>query len=479
VATLNSKSTWLASQQTDEQSIQNSIQAIKNEILQLTQSAEYQQQYGTAQKLDAVKKAYLAKSILDFGKSNHSQLEELCRENKINSLDSFVGEFDSRLENALTNFCFGYADSNDLSVIIAEANSIDEFTTDPKEKVLREIVEEYIKPNIAAHYSHASQVDKIYQANLIGLGTDLYEARQMVCRATDESLTALIGYQQSTQPALIDGKYSARGANDIRRVFEFWLHRHGDRTINDSRINDGETQIKFSPKRISAIPESDQKTFVEIVKQSHTLGQTSMPEISDDFQRLCAYEYFYHQDRNAIANGDKFFTDNPQVLASYPVVNSTVNYFIRSLNMKSLSHFREEVGDRLDNLLAQTTMDFFAELGHQHSSSVKVNQSKSDLLQAKTKPDLFALAFENHIKLLTKEAKNNLPLFLQIYERNLEKMLEVAQVEDRTLLLEQIDVVHELTKGKLKPNVVMPGSKAAIAIARNENHTFENTKWKR
>ena len=218
---------------------------------------------------------------------------------------------------------------------------------------------------------------------------------------------------------------------------------------------------------------------MNMLKRSHGFDQSNIPQIEDDFLKICTYEYIYPQQKDKIAKGEKVFSDNPQTLATYPVVNSTINHFIRLLSMQSVDHYREHVGERLDNLIAQTFMDFFSGLGERHTKDNDIYNATEELDSTKTKPELFSLAFDDYVATVGADAKQEFSLFIQIYERNLEKMLEVAQVEDRTLLLEQIDAVHELTKGKLKPNVVMPGSKAAIAIARNENHTFENTKWKR
>ena len=146
--------------------------------------------------------------------------------------------------------------------------------------------------------------------------------------------------------------------------------------------------------------------------------------------------------------------------------------------MNSLDHYREHVGERLDNLIAQTFIDFFGELGAQHVELRKVVDVGDELEEAKTRPELFARIFEKYTRIVGKEANSRFDLFLDIYARNLEKMLEVARDDDRRALLEQIEAVHELTQGKLKPDVIMPGSHAARTKARNDNHTSENTHWK-
>ncbi|HEU5047175.1 MAG TPA: hypothetical protein VFT64_04950 [Rickettsiales bacterium] len=460
------------SQIVSESALEKQISQIEQEIDKLLESRDYQEKYGTAQKLESVRKAYLAKDILDVGQRNSRNLERISQQHGIATLEDLIGAFDGRTAQALTHFCLGYADSNDLSIIIATSNAATPGTTDPARLALHEMVEEHVKDSIAEHYSRAAQVDKAYQANVIGIGTDFYDARQMVQRETDDKLAALMGYQQATQPGLIEGEFNVRGANDIRRVFDFWLHRHGDRMISGVV-----TGTVGTPKRVTAHPPDRQRSYVETVKQSYGLDGGSVPSVSDDFQRVCAYEYLYHQNINSLGQGENLASDNPQALTMYPVINATINEFIRSMNLTSLEEYRAHVGERLDNLIAQTFIDFFSELGHRHAADVDINTSKAELLAAQTKPELFALAFEDHLKLTECDARNNFPLFLEIYARNLEKMLEVTRGDDREALLQQIDDVHALTQGQLKPDVVMPGSPTALQNALNRNHTYANTGW--
>ena len=290
----------LAARKISEPDLQRKIDQLKQAVEELKNSAAYQKHYGSAQKMEAVRKAYLAKYLLDFGKQNLGDVRDLCEENGIFSIDGWIEQFDSRLGTVLSHFCFGSANSNDVSIILAEANAIPAEEGDPVRMVLRELAEKCIKPTIAEQYSHAAQVDKMYQANLIGLGTNLHEARAMVRRETDRQLVALIGYQYATEPALIEGQYSARGARDISRVFAYWQHRHGDEVLDTSLLLDEQESSTFPPKRVTALPEGEQRLFVERVKRAQAARNADAPEIGDDFLRICAYELMVRSFLDAI-----------------------------------------------------------------------------------------------------------------------------------------------------------------------------------
>ncbi len=53
---------------------------------------------------------------------------------------------------------------------------------------------------------------------------------------------------------------------------------------------------------------------------------------------------------------------NPEAPAAYVMADEVIHRFIEQLKFSSIEHYRAKVGDRLDNLIAQTFMDFFAEL---------------------------------------------------------------------------------------------------------------------
>ncbi len=102
------------------------IEAISHELTELVKSREYQAEVGNQLKAVRVMSAYVARSLLRSGWQNTNLLAESCEQNGIESLGAFVKAFEGELRASLTRFCFGLANSNDMSLILAEADALQE-----------------------------------------------------------------------------------------------------------------------------------------------------------------------------------------------------------------------------------------------------------------------------------------------------------------------------------------------------------------
>lgn len=328
-----------------------------------------------------------------------------------------------------------------------------------------------MKPNIAALYNHGSKVDIIYQTGLSGLGSSFHAARVMIRSAHDKRIGALFADEFGVASEI--GELTVRGALDVKTIFDFYLHRHGDRTVTDAKVRDGLITGEHVAKRVSALAPDTVASHVEIVKTARGLRQ-SAPDISDMFLRICGYEYFYPQAFNT-AQSTNIMAGNPEAPAAYVMANEVIHRFIEQLKFSSIDHYRSKVGDRLDNLIAQTFMDFFAELGNRHSADPALGQKRAELKTAANEDNAYGFAFDSYSKSITKDALGNFDTFLALYQRNLEKQLETAPEADAKLLEQQIRAVTFMTRSALNPDIVRPGTQQALFRARIENHTSENT----
>jgi hypothetical protein len=471
---------YYTAKQIDEGAIEREIQTIKDGVKKLEKNTEFKRFEQDKTKQKAVAEAFVNKLMLNFGQHMSENLLAVCEEHGIAKIDDFFAAFDGdpRLKEAFTNLGFGYADSNDLSVIFAEVAALK--GDSPAHKAAHEFLETVLKPNIDSLYMHASKVDLIYQANLTGLGTDLHSARHMIRGEHDMRVKALFGDSFGVNSEM--GALTVRGAVDVKNLFDYYMHRHGKTTLTDTKIHDGLVTGNKAPKRVSVLDERAMAEHKELAKGSRGYRQDG-PDISDMFLRICGYEYFRPQAPNGVAQGN-IMANNPEAPASYQMTNRVIQDFIRKLSFGHIDDYRAKVGtkadeaSKLDNLIAQTFMDFFAEVGGIHAADPKLGGKRSDLKAAAKETGTFGFAFDSYERLITKDALGRFDLFLEIYKRNLENQLRDASVTDGQLLREQITAVAEITKQQLNPPVVEPGSENHRHRARLANHTFENTHWR-
>ncbi len=443
------------------------IQSIANKIEEIVVSKKFQEMLTDEVKSERVVQAYVARSLLRSGSHNTQELQQSCEISGVSSVDSFLTAFDGRLGEALQRFCFGIANSNDMRVIIAEANGVKANDTDTNRRALRDFAEDVLKPDIGAYLTHASKVDKIYQANLIGLGTQLHWEREMVRDTTDRELTALFANEFGM---------SVVGVQDIRNIFDSYLHRHGDKYMYDAKLKDGQMTDEYPDMRVNVVPEERMDRFVDMVKRSAAHARTTQPNVGDMFLRICGYEYFRPQAVRT-AGTDNIFLENPEAPASYPMVNEVVNNFIERLSLSPIETYREQVGVRLDSLIARSFMDFFARLGEIHGQDEAIDNHRKRTRDA-ARADQYGSVFSSYTRRITADAVNHYDLFLDIYKENLERVSELAPEKDRKLLQAQIEKLSEPARTTLNPDVMDPTSHQARLTAAYEDHLFENMRGK-
>jgi hypothetical protein len=432
-------------------------------------------------KMEAVAEAFLATYILKFGKTISDSLERRAGKHGLaGGLNALLKEFNptSRLGEALENFCFGLADSNDLSVILTASNALPSPPTEPHERVLKEYVETIVKPNIADYCTHASKIDLIYQANLTGLGTHFHIHRQTIRGENDRHTSVLFADSFGVNNRMAE--QSVQGAYDVKNVFQYYFHRHGgDDWLTDDQVQDGKGQrgvfgATMIEKRVNVLPDSAIQSHLKISKAARGVRQEG-PEISDIFLRICGYDYFYPQSVNT-ADKHNIMTNNPAAPAAYVMANEVIKDFIGQMSLGSIGTYREQVGEKLDNLIAQSFMDFFEEIGREHAASTKILEMKVALKIEMDATGRYGSMLDEYAEKITGDALSRYDTFKDIYARNLEKTLEHATEQNRTLLEAQIAALSEESQKDLNPPVVKPQTHAAKLRAEQKNHSFSNTR---
>lgn len=452
----------LRSERIDDKALAAEIKGLEKAIEDTKKSREFQLLKQDEAKRTRVVEAFLLRSLLRNGYNNSLAIEETCEDCAAGSIDEFLAHYKgTRLGLALKKHCHGVADSNDMSVILAEANCL-RGPLSAQDQVLKAYVEEVMKPNIASFLSKASKMDVIGEAHLTGFANELHFPAEMQLENS-----RAVGVLLANEFGM-----SVIGHDDVRSMFDFWLHRHGDRRLYDEKIRDGDMADEYPEKRVSHLPESRVENFVDMAKRSVASRRASFPKIGDMFQRICAYEYFLPQAVH-VGGQDNIFTQFPEAPCAYPMVNAVIGEFIKRLSFADINDYREKVGDRLDNLIAQSFMDFFAALGDKHTSNERLSSIRADVKAAGSYDDYSPL-FDRYAKNITRDALQHFDLFCDIYRRNLEKQLEVMPEKDRPILEGQIEAVKHLADGKLNPSVTQPGTHEARLRAHFEAHTGEN-----
>ena len=452
------------------------IKQIEKLIGELTEAKDEKEQLTTATTREAVRELFLSRYILEHGMQNSRDLEEVCEGNpKVGNIDNLLDMFDrkSRIGEALQNLCFGYADSNDLCVIMAEVNGFKQPLA-PEQQVLHDFSDDLLKPNLGDFFSHASKMDFVYQVGLAGLGTNLHNGRKMVREAHDQRMATLFADAFGVKTTAND--LTVAGALDVQKLFGYYMERHGKNTMSAERLHDGEVTDARQRKAVNVLPYDTESDFVENVKRSQALRRNSQPDVGDLFLRICGYEYFVPQAVNA-AGKDNLMRENPEAPAAYPMANRVITQFINNMGMGSIGGYREKVRTRVDNLIAQTFMDFFSELGSVHSQNPRLVEKRINLKNAFYKSENYGRTFDTYCNNITRDALSQYPLFLEIYARNLEKQLAGLPKSEAAELREQIAYVKKTCEA-LAPDVIEPGSAQAKLAANELNHSFENTHWR-
>lgn len=452
----------LMQQKVDVGALQTELKVLETAIADTQQSQAFQALLKDEAKRSQVAETLLLCSLIRNGYNNSLEFEEICNQHGVESVDAFFAHYEgTRLGLALKKHCHGIADSNDMAIILAEANCL-RGQLSGADATLKEYVEDVLKPNVASFFSKASKMDVISVHNMTGFGNELSFSAEMQLE-NSRAIRLLLASEFGM---------SVVGREDVRGMFDYPPHRHGDRRLYDEKIRDGEMSDEYPDKRVSCVSHDQMERFVDMAKRSVASGRTSFPKVGDMFMRVCAYEYFQPQ---AVMTGgkDNIFTDHPQSPSAYPLVNTVVHEFIKKLEMSGLDEYRDKVGLRLDNVIASTFFDFFARLGDAHKDDPKFTEIRTRVKDAANYDD-YAPVFDRYVKSITRDAVGRFDMFLELYKHNLQAQMNCSTDQDRAVLEEQIVQVKDIAGGKLSPAIIRPDSHEARMRAQDELHTGAN-----
>jgi TPR repeat protein len=433
----------------------------------------------------------LLQRIIHSGLQNCELLENYCQAHEVKDVESFLHAFEANapLHDALHHMVLGHADTRDMKIILAESNALrGKASLIPEEQVLRDFVESCLKRNIDSFFSRASQIDVIQQLGVIDF--DRF--------AVLKNLSAPAGREEASgfdvrskldldTRTLITGMFAREfgfshiGNYDVRRLFSFYLHRHGDKQLFAGELRDGQVLDENDRKAVSARHPNDMEDFNAMVKESYKRGRKDQPSIGNLLLRVCGYEYFLPQAVRTVGENNRF-ADNPEAPASYEMANTVIHCFVKSLagielgkgsNIKEeLEHYRSTVGDVLDAVIAQSFIDYFQYLGKEHAASFAQLRER---LQSSFQHDSYGPRYDAYVSAITKDAirPDRFKDFLKIYARNLEAQMEIARDSELDILERQLKDARDKALNALVPEtLVKPGSVEALARAREGHHRY-------
>lgn len=474
----------LESRKIDTSKFPAEIDALAAQVQALADSKPMQQLLKDETRARTLVEGYLRQKILKSGLDNCRSLDDYAKQNGLESVDALLTDFekgDARLSTAISNLCYGHANSNDMEVILADANAMRGSELPAHEKAFKQFVERVVKGNIAHYMTRASQIDVIEDLNLVHFDTmsvDHAATTADLVRGTKELSPEAQGTRQvdaATKMALttvFSKQFGVThiGQYDITRMFSFYLHRHGRDELIASELHDGNVSDELASKRVSLRTPKEMRGFVERAKASALRGREDQPNVGDLFLRVCGYEYYLPQAVITSGRGNRF-KENPEAPVAYPMVNRVVQSFIEKMSLSDLPTYRERIGEELDGVVAQTFIDFFNQVGREHADKFANDR---EYLRDAHAHDNYGPRFDTYEDKITADAMGKFPLFMKLYERNLRKELATSHEDVAKLLQQQIDSLDQMTQDYLAPAVARPGSFQAREDARNLDHRGSN-----
>ena len=469
----------LARQGGNPDELRKAVDSLDKEIEKLAGDKEFNTFLSQSGAMENVRSIYMIFTRLIAGESNIAMLEEYAQASGYKKVDDFIAAWKSangRLAQAMEKFAYGFANTNDLDVIIAESNVIAEKNPNPedlKQKVLLEYVEDVIKPNYSDMARQASIVDHLQMRNALYTGHPFHSFGEVVKKETDAALRALLSGK---------GDFTFVGSNDIHQLFGFYLARHGEETFIDPH----NPKIR-KPKLMEVSLNNELQVRNKEVAAARD-ADTVIPRLTNVFVEICTHEYLLSQGVNVIK--DKHLATAPEVLGATEMVNETVKAFIKELALAKGCEALVEgqknpdgtpkkpgrIGALVEGLIADSCIQYFSQLGamHYHDDAV---QTKLKMVKNAYKGENFSLPHSMYTKTITGKAiaPEGYQMFLNIYQQNLEKYLEVATRENKKALLDQLSQLKETMKDiQLKEGTVLPGSEEARLRAHYRNHSLGN-----
>lgn len=419
---------------------------------------------------------YLRRQVLESAIQNSEFMDKQAKKNGLSGVDELLAAFTKdaeqsgnvakkRVVEALHNFCYGFADTDDLNVVMAYSDKMGAHSAatpaSPHDITLHSFVERHIKPNIDDYASKSSRIDVLKAARFELLSIN----NPGDLKALKESNTALASLMQS--------EFASEGSLEVNKIFDFYLHRHGNTRLYPTRLNDGLVTDDSEPKAVKIWTEGQKTEFIERTIHSYKHNRTELPKVDSIFLRACAAEYF---DPQSIAtSGVKAtFRENPQAPVAYPMANDVISNFIERMSLSPFGKYREVMEDRqpVDALIAQSFIDFFAALGQLHSKQfVKEREDMAKAYDLKA----YGTRFRDCYHTITDDAFERYELFKDIFAMNLQKTLDISVLHDRSTLITQLEEIKQMGASGLSPeNLIMPGTEDSLQRAIHGNRHFEN-----
>lgn len=474
----------LEQQKIDTSKFPAEIDALAKQVQALADSRPMKQLLHDETRARALVEGYLRQKILKSGLDTCRSLEDYSKQHGLASLDDLLAAFekgDKRFYTALSNLCYGHADSNDMEVLLADVNAMRGNMLPPHEQALKQFVERVVKGNISHYMTRASQVDVISDLKLVDFATmhvDHRAAAADLMRGAKEPTAQEQGKRQvdaATKVALtlmFSKQFGVThvGQYDVTRMFSFFLHRHGRHELIASELHDGQVSDTLASKRVSVRTPKQIRGFVERAKASALRGREDQPDVGDLFLRVCGYEYYLPQAVITSGRGNRF-KENPEAPVAYPMVNRVVQHFIERMSLTDLPTYRAKIGEELDSVIAQTFIDFFQHVGQEHAE--KFAQDRSYLRDAHAHEN-YGPRFDAYEDKITRDVEGRFSLFMKLYARNLRKELTTSPEEVAVLLRQQLANLEQHAQDYLAPAVASPGSFEAREEARTQNHRRSN-----
>ncbi len=455
---------------TEMAKLKKDLLSLDEEIKKLADNKEFLEFLGKDPRLETIREMYMLLPRLIAGESNVDALEFRTQKSGYNSIDDFVADLrrgNARLADAMENFLLGFANTNDLRVIIAEANAIAEPTT-PKEKVLVGYVEKVIKKHYIDQSRQSSIVDYLEMRNVILTSRPFHSFGEIVKKETDVALQALLGGT---------GNFSLVGSNDIHEIFADCQARHGEDFFADPHAPHDSGQMAHKRVHVVTDPDEIEAKHKQVIQARQ--ADTRIPRVKSIFTEICAYEYLLTQGVNIVK--DKRLASTPQALGALSMVDAVTRSYIDKLAIEAARKKKQggdpkkpaDLGKQVENLLALSFVEFFSELGARHSADNLVQDRLQKVRNAYTGEN-YSLATTSYTDVVTENAQESFGVFLEIYRHNLEKHLERATRENKKILLEQLAEVKDLMKDIQPEGIVMPDSEEARLKAHHRNHSLSN-----
>jgi hypothetical protein len=416
----------------------------------------------------------LRQQLLVQGLQNTQLFQSFAHEEGFNSVDTVIEQYqrggNRKLSDALTHFCFSYADSNELHYILAYSDGLPKSRLLAEDKVLKSLVERQIKPNRDEYIAKSVRVDVLKGANFT-LGAEAQRQEPVALNETVASpmlnLLAIHGF-------------ATEGNNDIADSFSFYQTRHGDTRFYDVRLKgaDGVIGTNTSPKTIQLWDEQRQSNYLEDIRLSNRYGQPTFPTTDNLFLRICAAEYFEPQ--SVKTDGSlATFKNSPQAPTAYLMVNQVVSHFVSEMAFGTTTDYREVMKDKLllDGVVAQSFVDFFAKLGRSHNEQFK---SQRDKLSRAYKTNTYGTLFQSVADAITVDAKTRFDSFEDIFEFDLNKVLEFSSSKDTQKLIQQFNETRNQVTTQYattifdRVKIVVPGSAEHLNSLLERPRQFEN-----